>query len=126
MNRLNKMVSIDEWVLGSSIRGGRNPYLPRRWLAESYALLDAVRHVGPRRRAEMRVNTAGSEDERQRFKETWEGILGHPLTFKEDERMARNEEFVCNHCKKPNNDTATRGGMRLIGLDLSGVGRMVE
>lgn len=78
-NRLNSMVSIDTWILESAERGARSTYLPRKWLAESYALLDAVRHVGPRRRAEIEAVTRITEDDRRMFRESWESILGHPI-----------------------------------------------
>ena len=78
-NRLNLMVFIDEWVLDSASRDGRSTYLPRKWLAESYAILDAVRHVGPRRRAEIEAVTRITEDDRRMFRESWESALGHPI-----------------------------------------------
>lgn len=52
-NNLNMNVNIYEWILESSMRMGNTGFVPRKWLAEAYGLLDAVRHVGPRRRAEM-------------------------------------------------------------------------
>ena len=81
-NRLNNMVFIDAWILESAERDGRSTYLPRKWLAESYALLDAVRHVGPRRRAEIKAMTCTTEEERKMFKESWERALGHELKIK--------------------------------------------
>ena len=78
-NRLNLLVFIDEWVLDSASRDGRSTYLPRKWLAEAYAILDAVRHVGPRRRAEIEAVTRITEDDRRTFRESWERVLGHPI-----------------------------------------------
>lgn len=78
-NRLNNLVFIDEWTLESTERNGHSTYLPRKWLAESYAILDAVRHVGPRRRAEIEAVTRITEDDRRMFRESWESALGHPI-----------------------------------------------
>lgn len=78
-NRINNLVGIDTWILEDAVRHGRSTYLPRKWLAESYAMLDAVRHVGPRRRAEIGEITRITEADRRVFRESWESILGHPI-----------------------------------------------
>ena len=85
-NDLNRKVEFFEWLLDSEEKDGGPLYLPKKWLAEAYGMLDAVRHVGPRRRAEMQAKSFTPED-RQAHREMWENILGHSLEFKdEDER----------------------------------------
>lgn len=82
-NNLNSDVEFHEWLLDSAEKDGRPLYLPKKWLAEAYGLLDAVRHVGPRRRAEMQARAFTPED-RQAFREMWENILGHTLKSAEE------------------------------------------
>ena len=85
-NRLNQNVEFFEWLLNSAEKDedGRPLYLPKKWLAEAYGLLDAVRHVGPRRRAEMQARASPSSEDRRAFRESWENILGHPLEFEDE------------------------------------------
>lgn len=82
-NRLNQSVEFFEWMVDSAEKSGDPLYLRKKWLAEAYGLLDAVRHVGPRRRTEMQAKSYTLED-MQTFKKMWENILGHPIKFKDE------------------------------------------
>ena len=79
---LMRVVEFDLWILDSAVRDGRPTYLPRKWLNESYGILDGVRHLGPRRRAELDAMTHITKDERREFVESWEKALGHELKTK--------------------------------------------
>ena len=83
-NRLNQSVEFFEWLLNSAEKNGDPLYMPRKLLAETYGLLDAVRHVGPRRRAEMQARSSPSPEDKQAFREMWENILGHTLKSEEE------------------------------------------
>lgn len=51
---LNRLVTWDKMFLESCLKtGGFNPWGVRKNLKQSYAILDSVRHLGPRRRAEL-------------------------------------------------------------------------
>jgi len=94
-NSLNSNVEFFEWLLNSAEKDedGRPLYLPKKWLAEAYGLLDAVRHVGPRRRAEMQARSSPAPEDKQVFREAWENILGHTLKSAEEaEEYMRAEE----------------------------------
>ena len=82
-NRLNQSVEFFEWMLDSAEKNGDPLYLRKKWLAGAYGILDAVRHVGPKRRAEMQARSLTPED-RQAFREMWESILGHSLESKDE------------------------------------------
>jgi hypothetical protein len=80
---LMRCVEYNLWILNSAIKDGRPTYLPRKWLRESYGILDGVRHLGPRRRAELDALTTITDEDRREFVEMWERILGHKLNVKE-------------------------------------------
>lgn len=83
-NDLNRNVEFFEWLLSSAKKDGRPLYMPKIWLAGTYGILDAVRHVGPRRRAEMQARSSLTPEDRQAFNEMWEDIFGHTLKSEEE------------------------------------------
>jgi len=90
---LARVVEFNMWILESAIKDGRPTYLPRKWLRESYGILDGVRHLGPRRRAELDALTTVTEEHFQEFVESWERCLGHRIEVRRD-RHERGFETV--------------------------------
>jgi len=76
-NSINERVCWSEWVQDSMEKDFPDcpDYISRKSLYEDYALLDAVRHVGPRRRAEMRDRVGDIELARQKHKDVWCKII---------------------------------------------------
>lgn len=76
MNRINQFVLCDEWRLAFSLSDKQfygNINRDRIDLIESYGLRDAIRHVGPRRRAmEAQVTRYYSDGRRLIDIKEWE------------------------------------------------------
>lgn len=77
MNRVNRFVLCDEWRMAFSLSNKEfygNINRGRLDLIESYGLRDAIRHVGPRRRAmEAQVTRYYSDGCRLIDIKEWEG-----------------------------------------------------
>ena len=84
---LMRRVEYAKWILETcskwSSEGGAPLYVPRKSLREEYAILDGVRHIGPRRRAELDALTREPPGEKEAHAEFWMGII---------ERMNMEEE----------------------------------
>lgn len=64
-----------KWILEACLRRGGSPYLARKWFRESYGILNGVRYLGPRRRAEYDALAYGPDSELEDFKEMWKRII---------------------------------------------------
>ena len=77
MNMINLRIDYSRWAIGACYRMDAIPIANKKMLREEFALMSAIRHPRPRRRAEMEEECRITPEEMEKHKELWSKIISN-------------------------------------------------